>query len=304
MFRRKAPDCSCTASPRQTLLQRWRRTDACDFSDAHSSGSRSCSERGRPWRASRPRPSKQFRRYHRSIRPFWSSCVTQVRTTLPAGLSILRECRRWSASVSPSAWLRAKISREGYGLKIWDAYRPGQRKTNCGSDPQWFLRGGPERRRRLDAYPRHSRRCDAGGCVRQRSSHADRFRQFHARGDDRLPGNNPTVRSNLKLLQKAMAHGGFYGLRTEWWHFCAADWTKYPPVPTGPCQHHLNPKRRNRTHLERASSRPFGAASPRRGSESDPPMIEALLRDFRQPEYLHVLLNPLPVYGLPSRWWD
>ena len=26
--------------------------------------------------------------------------------------------------------------------------------------------------------------------------------------------------------------------------------------------------------------------------------MEALLRDFGQPEYLHVLLNPLPVYGL------
>lgn len=27
-------------------------------------------------------------------------------------------------------------------------------------------------------------------------------------------------------------------------------------------------------------------------------MIAALLRDLQQPEYLHVLLNPLPVYGL------
>jgi len=27
-------------------------------------------------------------------------------------------------------------------------------------------------------------------------------------------------------------------------------------------------------------------------------MIENLLRELRQPEYLHVLLNPLPVYGL------
>ena len=27
-------------------------------------------------------------------------------------------------------------------------------------------------------------------------------------------------------------------------------------------------------------------------------MIDAILRDFRQPEYIHVLLNPLPVYGL------
>ena len=27
-------------------------------------------------------------------------------------------------------------------------------------------------------------------------------------------------------------------------------------------------------------------------------MIDALIRDFRQPEYLHVLINPLPIYGL------
>jgi hypothetical protein len=27
-------------------------------------------------------------------------------------------------------------------------------------------------------------------------------------------------------------------------------------------------------------------------------MIDILLRDLRQPEYLHVLINPLPVYGL------
>jgi hypothetical protein len=27
-------------------------------------------------------------------------------------------------------------------------------------------------------------------------------------------------------------------------------------------------------------------------------MIDVILRDLRQPEYLHVLLNPLPVYGL------
>src|SRR5215212_4541671 len=27
-------------------------------------------------------------------------------------------------------------------------------------------------------------------------------------------------------------------------------------------------------------------------------MIEAFLRDIRQPEYIHVLLNPVPVYGL------
>ena len=27
-----------------------------------------------------------------------------------------------------------------------------------------------------------------------------------------------------------MRRGGFYGLRTEWWHFIAYDWKKYGPV--------------------------------------------------------------------------
>jgi hypothetical protein len=31
-------------------------------------------------------------------------------------------------------------------------------------------------------------------------------------------------------------------------------------------------------------------------------MIETLLRDLRQPEYIHVLLNPLPVYGMLVGW--
>ena len=31
-------------------------------------------------------------------------------------------------------------------------------------------------------------------------------------------------------------------------------------------------------------------------------MIGALFRDLRQPEYIHVLLNPLPVYGLLVAW--
>ena len=31
-------------------------------------------------------------------------------------------------------------------------------------------------------------------------------------------------------------------------------------------------------------------------------MIDTLLRDLRQPEYIHVLINPLPFYGLVMGW--
>jgi hypothetical protein len=32
-------------------------------------------------------------------------------------------------------------------------------------------------------------------------------------------------------------------------------------------------------------------------------MMDTILRDLRQPEYLHVLLNPIPVYGLAIAWF-
>ena len=31
-------------------------------------------------------------------------------------------------------------------------------------------------------------------------------------------------------------------------------------------------------------------------------MIDSIFRGLRQPEYIHVLLNPLPVYGLLVAW--
>ena len=42
-------------------------------------------------------------------------------------------------------------------------------------------------------------------------------------------GPDPLVKQHLTLLQKAMAHNGFYGLRVEWWHFTTVDWKKYVP---------------------------------------------------------------------------
>ena len=43
-------------------------------------------------------------------------------------------------------------------------------------------------------------------------------------------GADPEVKKHLKILQAAMREGGFYGMRTEWWHFVAYDWKKYAPI--------------------------------------------------------------------------
>ncbi|MGH9806897.1 MAG: M15 family metallopeptidase [Terriglobia bacterium] len=38
------------------------------------------------------------------------------------------------------------------------------------------------------------------------------------------------MQQNLRMLQAAMLSGGFFGLRTEWWHFTDYDWKKYAPM--------------------------------------------------------------------------
>src|SRR5437899_1069593 len=45
-------------------------------------------------------------------------------------------------------------------------------------------------------------------------------------------GSDLAVRSHLHLLQGTMRDAGFYGLRTEWWHFTIADLQKYLPPET------------------------------------------------------------------------
>jgi D-alanyl-D-alanine dipeptidase len=118
-----------------------------------------------------------------------------------------------------------------YGLKIWDAYRPVAaqlalwRHTHNGSfvaDPvaghgslhTWGVA--------VDATL-----VDAKGNEVTMPTKFDEFTpaaKLHYRGID------PSVKFHLKLLQRAMREGGFYGMRTEWWHFIAYDWKRYGPI--------------------------------------------------------------------------
>ncbi|MDP9099049.1 MAG: M15 family metallopeptidase [Verrucomicrobiota bacterium] len=123
------------------------------------------------------------------------------------------------------------LRKKGYGLKIWDAYR-----SQSAQEQLWRIM----QNRSYVADPKEGRGMhvrgaavdatlvDAGG--RDVPMPTD-FDSFTAAALLEYKGRDPTVRANLKLLQKAMAHGGFYGLRTEWWHFCAPDWKQFPPEP-------------------------------------------------------------------------
>lgn len=137
------------------------------------------------------------------------------------------------ASVAERLVVAQKYLKEkGYGLKIWDAYRSRDTQMKLWrtmqnrsyvANPKEGIGSMHNRGAAVDATL-----VDASG--REVPMPTD-FDSFTPAALIEYKGGDQTVRANLKLLQKAMAHGGFYGLRTEWWHFCAPDWKRYPPVP-------------------------------------------------------------------------
>ena len=124
------------------------------------------------------------------------------------------------------------LRRRAHGLKIWDAYRPrsvqvqlwraapasdyiADPETSIGSLHTWGVA--------VDAT-----------LVDSRNQPVMMPTDF----DDLTPaamliycGANRFIRSNLALLQAAMGAAGFYGQRTEWWHFIAPGWKNHVPDP-------------------------------------------------------------------------
>ena len=125
------------------------------------------------------------------------------------------------------AFLRARH----YGLKIWDAYRPLAaqmelwERTHDGAFVADPLAGNGSLHTwgvAVDATL-----VDEKG---REVPMPTAFDEFTSAAKLRYHGDNPEVKLNLKILQAAMKHGGFYGMRTEWWHFIAYDWKKYAPI--------------------------------------------------------------------------
>ncbi|HEY2102266.1 MAG TPA: M15 family metallopeptidase [Chthoniobacterales bacterium] len=123
------------------------------------------------------------------------------------------------------------LRRRQYGLKIWDAYRPREVHTqlwqfaphnNYVADPTEAIGSMHSWGVAVDATL-----VDDWGRPVSMPTDFDDFTpaaMLHYTGNDRL------VRFHLYLLQSAMARAGFYGLRTEWWHFTTSDWRRYVPA--------------------------------------------------------------------------
>ena len=122
------------------------------------------------------------------------------------------------------------LRRYQYGLKIWDAYRPATAQTRLweASHNSDYV-ANPE----IGIGSLHSWGIAVDATLvdswnRPVSMPSD-FDDFTPAAMWRYMGPSNEILGHLRLLQYAMQRAGFWGMRTEWWHFTIADWRKYLP---------------------------------------------------------------------------
>jgi D-alanyl-D-alanine dipeptidase len=150
------------------------------------------------------------------------------RPLYPANMPALVRPKVAEKLAAAQAYLRER----GYGLKIWDAYRP-----KAAHDQLWQYSGNND----YVANPADGRGSLHTWGVAVDATLVDKdgrememptdFDSFTPAAMLYYKGNNQLVRRNVHRLQNAMAVGGFYGMRTEWWHFVSKDWQSYRAIP-------------------------------------------------------------------------
>ena len=123
---------------------------------------------------------------------------------------------------------QASLRAQGYGLLIWDAWRPSE------AQEQLYSHGGGTGMF-LDPKVGWSRHCggvsldatlvDAKGRELPMPTYFDENLDHAA--SDQTP-SDPIVRRNLHILHSAMSAAGLLPLPSEWWHFDDADFLQNP----------------------------------------------------------------------------
>ncbi len=123
------------------------------------------------------------------------------------------------------ARVQTRLQAQGYGLKIWDGYRPlSVQKAMWAILPDSRYVANPAR------GSRHNRgaavdvtlvRSDGSGVEMPTA-----FDDFSARAAAQAEDVTAAARQHRRILQEAMTAEGFMTLDSEWWHFDAPCWEK------------------------------------------------------------------------------
>lgn len=122
------------------------------------------------------------------------------------------------------------LRKQGFGLKIWDAYRPAWAQDvlwKASPDPQHLAspaRGG--------SYHTWGASVDVTLVDLQgrEQKMATDFDDFTAAARSEYVGSDPGIAARMKILRTAMLNAGFGGIRDEWWHFTSQDAGLFAPV--------------------------------------------------------------------------
>ena len=126
--------------------------------------------------------------------------------------------------------VHAGLKDKGYGLLVFDAYRPWH-------VTKMFWDATPPKFRNFVADPskgsRHNRGCAVDLTLYDLKSGkpvemVGGFDEFSDRAYPDYPGGTSRQRWHRDLLRRAMAAEGFAVYEEEWWHFDYQDWPKYP----------------------------------------------------------------------------
>ena len=145
------------------------------------------------------------------------------------------KCYLRRASAEKLGAAQAELATMGYGLKIFDGYRPLSVQWKM-----WEVFPQPG----YVADPRKGSRHNRGAAVDvtlirladgtelPMPTPYDDFSEKAHRKFSNLPAD---VIQNRELLEQVLTRHGFVGLYTEWWHFDDKDWRNYPimdvPIP-------------------------------------------------------------------------
>lgn len=148
------------------------------------------------------------------------------------GAVFYQQPRAFLQRPAAEALLRAhrRLRDEGYGLLIFDAYRP------------WFVtwmffHATPLEQRIFVANPRLGSRHNRGAAVDLTLYHLatgepvpmpSGYDEFSHRAFPDYPGGTTQERRNRQRLRQAMEAEGFGVYHAEWWHYDHRDWRRYP----------------------------------------------------------------------------
>jgi zinc D-Ala-D-Ala dipeptidase len=122
----------------------------------------------------------------------------------------------------------ALLRAQGYGLRIWDAYRPPEAQEALhkhGGSTGMFLSPNAGWSRHCGGIAVDLTLVDAQGNAQRMPTGFD---QDFAHAGINYRGGDAVVQRNLLVLRTAMKQAGFTQLESEWWHFDDAEYINRP----------------------------------------------------------------------------